>query len=180
MKITAIAGSPLSRGNSSGLLEVALDAARERGHDVRMLSARKLKVQPCTACMGCKRGPKCIVDDDMNQVYAAIARCDALVLATPLYYYGATAWLKAVVDRTYGLLDKDSKSRVPAGKRLYVITTQDAEDPEDGAIVVRQLERSFEWLGMVLSGSLIGTQLSGPTDHQQRPDLLEAARNLLP
>jgi multimeric flavodoxin WrbA len=161
-------------------MEIALEAAREGGHETRVLSARKLKVQPCVACMGCKRGPKCIVHDDMNQVYAAIARCDALLVATPIYYYGASAWLKAIVDRTYGLLDKDSKSRVPAGKRLYLITTQEDEDPEDGAIVVRQLERAFDWLGMVPSGALIATRLKGPSDYQQRPDLLEAAAALLP
>ena len=180
MKITAIAGSPRSRGNSTGLMEVALDAARSRGHEVRMLSARKLKVQPCIACMGCKRGPKCIVDDDMSHVYAAIARCDALVVATPIYYYGASAWLKAIVDRTYGLLDKDSKSRVPAGKKLYVITAQEDSDREDGAIVVRQLERAFDWLGMVPAGSLIGVRLDGPDDYRERSDLLEAAKDLIP
>jgi hypothetical protein len=39
-----------------------------------------------------------------------------------------------------------------------VITAQQEADPEDGAIVVRQLERAFAWLGMVPSGSLIGVR----------------------
>ena len=179
MKITAIAGSPRSKSNSTGPLEAALEAARERGHDTKVFTARKLKVAPCIACMGCKRGPKCIVDDDMHQVYAAIANCDALVVSTPIYYYGASGWLKAIVDRTYGLLDENSKSRVVAGKKLYVITAQQEADREDSAIVVRQLERAFSWLGMVLSGSLIGARLDEAGEYPERPELLEAARALI-
>ncbi|MHB1345337.1 MAG: flavodoxin family protein [Thermoleophilia bacterium] len=179
MRITGIAGSPRMRGNSTGLLEAALEAARERGHDAKTLTARRLKVQPCIACEGCKRGPKCIVDDEMHQVYAAIARSDALVVSTPIYYYAASGWLKAIVDRTYGLLDSDSQPRVPAGKKLYVITTQEEADPADGAIVVRQLERAFAWLGMEPGGSLIGVSLDGEGEFKGRPELIGAARGLI-
>lgn len=35
----------------------------------------------------------------MAKVFASLLKADAVVLATPLYYYGMTAQLKAVVDR---------------------------------------------------------------------------------
>ncbi len=179
LKIAAIAGSPRLRGNSTGLLTAALEAAKERGHDAKVLTARTLNVEPCIACGGCKRGPNCILDDEMHRVYAAIANCDALVVSTPVYYYGVSGWLKAIIDRTYALLDKDLLPRVRAGKRLYVITAQREADPDDGRAVVRQVERAFERLEMVPSGSLVGVGLDEAGEHLRRPELLEAARALI-
>ncbi len=179
LKIAAIAGSPRLRGNSTGLLAAALEGAQERGHDAKVLTARTLSVQPCISCGGCKRGPNCILDDEMHRVYAAIANCDALVVSTPVYYYSVSGWLKAIIDRTYALLDKDLLPRVRAGKRLYVITAQREADPDDGRAVVRQLERAFLRLRMVPSGSLVGVGLDEAGEHLQRPELLEAARALI-
>lgn len=179
MRIVGIAGSPRKGGNSTTLLEAALEAGQEQGHTTKCLVARRLKVQPCIACEGCKRGPTCVVDDEMHDVYAAIARADILVVATPIYYYAASGWLKAVVDRTYGLLDRDSKPRIAPGKKLYVITAQEESDPADGAVVVRQLERAFAWLGMEPAGSLIATGLDEAGAVLEHPDLLQAARDLI-
>lgn len=179
MRIVGIAGSPRRSGNSTTLLETALEAAREQGHTTKCFVARRMKVQSCIACEGCKRGPKCVVDDDMHQVYAAVARADILVVATPIYYYAASGWLKAIVDRTYGLLDRESKPRIATGKKLFVITAQEESDPADGAIVVRQLERAFAWLGMESAGSLIATGLDEAGAVLERPDLLQAARELI-
>ena len=179
MKIAAIAGSPRLRGNSTGLLAAALEGAEERGHDTKLLTARTLKVQPCIACGGCKRGPNCILTDEMHRVYAAVANCDALVVSTPVYYYSVSGWLKAIIDRTYALLDKDLLPRVSPGKKLYVITAQREPDPDDGAAVVRQLERAFMRLRMVPSGSVVGVGLDEVGEHLQRPELLEAARALI-
>ncbi|MBU2603780.1 MAG: flavodoxin family protein [Actinobacteria bacterium] len=179
MRVVGIAGSPRREGNSTTLLETALEVAREQGHTTKSFVARRMKVQPCIACEGCKRGPKCVVDDDMHDIYAAMARADTLVVATPIYYYAASGWLKAVVDRTYGLLDRESRPRIAPGKKLYVITAQEESDRADGAVVVRQLERAFAWLGMEPAGSIIATGLDEAGAVLERPDLLQAARELI-
>ncbi len=179
MKILAIGSSPRLDGNSNSLLRIALEAAEANGHHGELLYARKLKIKPCRACGRCKTGERCALHDDMDSIYAKLLVADALVLATPVYYYAASAWLKAIVDRTYALLDGDYSPRIPPGKRLFVITTQEESDRADGEAIVRTLARSFKWVGMELAGSLVATEVSGPKDHLGRPDLHEQARSLL-
>jgi multimeric flavodoxin WrbA len=179
MKILAIGGSPRLNGNSNNLLRAALEGAEAAGHSVEVLYARKMKVKPCRACDKCKELDGCALRDDMDLVYSKLPAADALVVATPVYYYAASAWLKAIVDRTYGLLDGDYAPRVAAGKKLFVITTQEEPDRANGEAVVDTLARSFKWLGMELAGSLVATEVSGPTDHQERPELHEQARSLV-
>ncbi len=178
-RLLGIAASPRARGNSAGLLDLALEGARERGYRVERLYLRSLRIMPCNACDGCKRGPGCIVHDDMDRVYGALHRADIVVVATPVYFYAMSGWLKAVVDRLYGLLDDRSRSRLEPGKRLYVITTQAENDPADGGEVVRVLERGLEWVGMELAGSLVATGLSEETDYLKYPEYLEQARRLV-
>jgi multimeric flavodoxin WrbA len=179
MKILAIGGSPRPNGNSNSLLRIALEAAEANGHDVEHHRASSLKISPCRACDSCKKHARCALHDDMDLIYAKLPDADALVLATPVYYYSTSAWLKAIVDRTYGLLDHDYEPRIPAGKRLFVITSQQEPTVEDGEAIVTTLARSFKWLGMELAGSLVATELDGPTDYLKRPEVMDRARHLL-
>lgn len=179
LRVLGIVGSPRANGNSTGLIDLALEGARERGYRTDRIWLRRLKIMPCNACDGCRRGPSCIVHDDMDRVYAALHHADIVVVATPIYFYSMTGWLKALIDRTYGLLDADSKSRVTPGKKLYVITTQEEDDPADGAGVVRVLERGLEWIGMELAGSLVATGVRAEGAYLDRPDYLKAARALI-
>ncbi|MFH0915733.1 MAG: flavodoxin family protein [bacterium] len=179
MEILAIGSSPRLHGNSNSLLRIALEAAEANGHHAELLYASKLKVRPCRACGKCKTGNLCAVRDDMDLIYDKLPGADALVLATPVYYYAASAWLKAIVDRTYAVLDGDYLPRISSGKRLFVITTQEEPDRADGEAIAKTLARSFKWVGMELAGSLVATEVSGPTDHLERPDLREQARRLL-
>jgi putative NADPH-quinone reductase len=49
--------------------------------------------------VGCGYEGPCVQHDDMDVLRRQILSSDMLVLATPLYYYGMTAQLKAVIDR---------------------------------------------------------------------------------
>jgi len=179
MRVLGIAGSPRARGNSAALLDAALAGARERGHRTDRLWLRKLDVLPCTACDGCRRGPICIVHDDMDRVYAALHHADVVVVATPIYFYNMSAWLKAVVDRLYGLIGTEPRPRLAPGKKLYVITCQEEADAADGRLVVRLLERSFAWVGIELAGSLVAVNVREEDDHLAHPEYAAAARVLV-
>ena len=100
MKLVAIAGSPRKHGNSTALMRLAVEGAMERGATAEVFSAKEMNVAGCLACGSCKRSADavCVQRDDMHAVYAAIRQCDAL-LASPVYFYGLTAQIKAIVDR---------------------------------------------------------------------------------
>ena len=179
MRVLGIASSPRANGNSAALLDAALAGAQERGHQTDRLWLRKLEVSPCTACDGCRRGPICIVHDDMDRVYAALHHADVVVVATPIYFYNMSGWLKAVVDRLYGLIGTEPQPRLAPGKKLYVITCQEEADAADGQLVVRLLERSFAWVGIELAGSLVAVNVREEDDHLAHPEYAAAARALV-
>jgi multimeric flavodoxin WrbA len=181
MDILAIGGSPRLKGNSNSLLRIAVESAVKRGATADILHTRSLTIQGCLGCGGCKRSPDstCVVDDDIHQIYARLRQCDALVLATPVYFYSMTSWLKAVVDRLYGLLDPDYEPRIGAGKGFYVITTEEEASAYTGQQIVATLMRGLAWLKMDLRGELIAVGVAGAHDWETRDDLLHAAENLI-
>jgi multimeric flavodoxin WrbA len=181
MNILAIGSSARLQGNSNSLLRLAMESAQERGATTHTLYARQLQIQGCLGCDGCKRSPDatCVVNDDMHDIYARLKECDVLALATPVYFYGMNSWLKAIVDRFYGLLDPDGAPRIDGGKGFYVITTEEEERTYAGQEIVGSLTRGLAWLKMDLRGELIAVQLSGAHDWEKREDLVRAAKALV-
>jgi multimeric flavodoxin WrbA len=179
--ILAIGSSARLDGNGNSLLRTAVDAAVHRGATAEVLFARQLDVQGCLGCDGCKKSPEavCVVNDDMHRIYARMSECDALVVATPVYFYSMSSWLKAIVDRLYGLLDPDSTPRIAGGKGFYVITTEEEERSFTGRQVVATLTRGLAWLEMDLRGELVAVGVGGPHDWEKRPDLINAAEGLI-
>jgi len=188
MKLVAIAGSPRKKGNSTSLMRHAIEGAQERGATVEIFSARDLKVAGCLACESCKRAADavCVQKDDMHAVYAAIRGCDALLLASPVYFYGLTSQIKAIVDRCYALMPfegvpegEQPVPRIASGIPFYLITTQADGPVFFGLQVYSTIAHGMTWLGMKPAGELIATSLEGPDDWKQRDDLIAAARALV-
>ncbi|MCX6374306.1 MAG: flavodoxin family protein [Actinobacteria bacterium] len=181
MNILAIGASARLDGNSNSLLRLAVDGARERGATADILHARHLKVQGCLGCDGCKRSPDavCVVKDDMHDVYARLRDCDVLVLATPVYFYSMSSWLKAIVDRLWGLIGPDGAPRVEGGKGFYVITTEEEARTYAGQEIVGTLMRGLAWLEMDLRGELIAVNVDKAHDWEKRKDLARLAEGLI-
>ena len=181
MNILAIGASARLKGNSNSLMRLAVESAQERGAKTNILYARQLKVQGCLGCDGCKQSPAatCVVSDDMHDIYARLRDCDILVLATPVYFYTMSSWLKAIVDRLYGLLDPDGAPRIHAGKGFYVITAEEEERTFAGQDIAGTLMRGLAWLKMDLRGELIAVDVTNTHDWESREDLVRAARGLI-
>lgn len=188
MKVLGIAGSPRKNGNSTSLLRLALEGAAEAGAETTLIRAVDLTVAGCVACDGCKADEDqgCVVDDDMQRVYEQIRESDVIVFASPIYFYGVSSWLKAIVDRLYGLLspvEQDGAEsyglRIERGKGFYLITTQEEPSPYFGYSILAQFVYGMSWLGMEHRGQLVGTELSKVADWKGRADLQAAARGLV-
>lgn len=105
-KILAINGSPRGRkSNTDKILQPFLAGAKEAGAVAETIYAVDLDVHDCTGCFSCwKKTPgKCIFNDDMPALLEKIRKADIIVWATPLYYYGMTARLQRVMERTLPL-----------------------------------------------------------------------------
>lgn len=98
--IVGIQGSPRREGNTSLLLDAALQGAAEAGAKVLRFELNDLNIKPCQGCGGCYETGKCIIRDDMDLLYEAFENMDSMVLASPVYFGGVTAQAKAMIDRS--------------------------------------------------------------------------------
>ena len=104
MRVLVLQASPNTHGSTAILVDEFCRGAREAGHSVERIDVCKLDIAPCTGCVACGYEGPCVQHDDMDDLREQILAADALVLATPLYYYGMTAQLKCVIDRFYSAL----------------------------------------------------------------------------
>ena len=67
------------------------------------MSIHDYKINPCMGCNACfkSKDNTCAQKDDMAMIYEKMAHADMLVIASPVYFYGLSAQLKAVIDRCH-------------------------------------------------------------------------------
>ena len=102
MNILILSGSPRKGGNTDLLVEAFVKGASQK-HHVEVVSVRNYKVNPCMGCNVCfmSKDNTCVQKDDIAIIYEKMAHADMLVIASPVYFYGLSAQLKAVIDRCH-------------------------------------------------------------------------------
>lgn len=129
MKFFAIVGSGRVGGNTDRLTDAFLKGAAERGHQIAKLHLGETEVRPCLGCNACAQDGVCIQADGMERLLPAFLDCDVVVLATPVYFWGISAQLKAAIDRLYALGEKDPKGyyRYPQKRCVLLATAADSD-----------------------------------------------------
>lgn len=101
-KIVVVTGSPRAGGNSDILADAFIDGASKSGNTVSVFHAGRMNIHGCIDCKYCfSHDGDCIQKDDMQDVYPALREADVLVLAGPVYWYGMTSQMKAMIDRMF-------------------------------------------------------------------------------
>jgi multimeric flavodoxin WrbA len=100
MIVLAISGSPRPQGNTYHLLQEALKVLQSQGLETEYLSLHDKDIRPCRACLTCaKEKNRCAQEDDFMPVFTAMARADALIVGSPVYFGSASPNLMALLDR---------------------------------------------------------------------------------
>ena len=99
MNIIVLMGSPNRNGSTSILVSEFVKGAEEAGHICEVIDVCHADIHPCTGCVACGYEGPCVQKDDVRKIKEKLLSADMVVFASPLYYYGMTAQLKAVVDR---------------------------------------------------------------------------------
>jgi multimeric flavodoxin WrbA len=102
MNILILSGSPRKGGNTDLVVEAFVKGVSQK-HHVEVMSVRDYKVNPCMGCNACfkSKDNTCVQKDEMAIIYEKMAHADMLVIASPVYFYGLSAQLKAVIDRCH-------------------------------------------------------------------------------
>jgi arsenate reductase len=104
MFVLGLMGSPRKKGNTDLLIAAFLDGAQAQGAEVLKVDVAFLHITPCQGCRFCEQQGFCRQkDDDMGEIYHLLRRADCVVIATPMFFYGPSAQLKALIDRSQAL-----------------------------------------------------------------------------
>ena len=184
MKVLGIYGSPRKGGNSDQLLDKALEGAKSAGAEISRIYARELKMNGCIECGACNDTGKCVVEDDMQSVYPLLEEAKVIFLASPIFFYGVTAQVKALIDRAQAmwckkLLEKGPLEReIPGSGRGYLIAvgaTRGKNLFEGAQLTARYF---FDALDMSYEGGVFFRRLEERTAVQENPEALQEAFNL--
>ncbi|PKN01758.1 MAG: hypothetical protein CVU77_02120 [Elusimicrobia bacterium HGW-Elusimicrobia-1] len=97
-EIIAILASPRRGGNSEFLLRAAV--GRFPSEKIKIIRTSSLKLSACEACGWCDTRGECRIKDDFQKVSGDILAARAVVVASPIYFYGLPSKFKALIDRS--------------------------------------------------------------------------------
>ena len=155
MKVLGVVGSQRKNGNTSALVKEALKPFEENGIDTELLFLGDYNINDCNGCDGCQDTFRCIVDDDMQDIYPKILEADAIVLGSPTYFYNISGDMKTFIDRCYCFeaFDKDDRSvwmginETLGIKYAIVIAVCEQNNAEDMGYTAEVMEKPLEALG---------------------------------
>ena len=102
VKVFGICGSP--RANTTEyIIKNALDKLENNGFRTELFSCFGKIIKPCMHCDYCLENKRCIIEDDMADVYKNLQEADGIILATPVQSGGISSNLAAIMDRTRAL-----------------------------------------------------------------------------
>ncbi len=173
MKVLIISCSPRVDGNSDQLADAFGRGAVAAGHTVERVRLRTLKLLPCIACDRCfSTGSPCVQNDDMDQVYQALDKCDLVAFAMPLYFYTFPANLKMVIDRLYAYYSKER-----AFVRQAVLLAAAADNaPNTFDALKLSYEILLNYLGWKDAGQLFAFEVMEKGDVARSGKLAEAEK----
>ena len=183
VRITAVYGSPRRKGNTSTLLNEAVQGARDAGAQVEELVLRDFQISPCLEIYGCAKTGECVIRDDFQKVRDTILAGEGIMLSSPMFFYTVSAHTKILMDRCQSLwVKKYWVEGVKAGtnvhhrKGLFIsVGATKGKRLFDGALLT--VKYFFDALDTSLWRFLLYRGLDLQGDVLQHPEYLQEARN---
>jgi multimeric flavodoxin WrbA len=180
-KILAIYGSPRRKGNTTFLLDHAVQGALDTGAQVEKIVLRDLKMSPCLEIYGCKETGRCVIQDDFQKIYDQLLACHGLIIASPIFFYTVSAHTKILMDRCQSLwVKKYWIDKIPYGqwnprrKGLFIsVGATKGKRLFEGTLLT--LKYFFDILDAELWRSLLYRELDFEGDVLRHPEYLQEA-----
>jgi multimeric flavodoxin WrbA len=183
VNVVGIYGSPRKGGNSDLILDSALEGAQRQGADVKRIYVRDLHMSGCVECGGCEKTGKCVLQDDMQEIYPLLDDADIIIISSPIFFYGLSSQVKALIDRAQAIwsrkrLQGDGIGRQETRRRGYLIAVGATRGERlfQGAQMVAKY--FFDALSMSYEGGLFFQGLEDKGAARQHPNALNKACDL--
>ena len=179
-QVIIVSGSPRKNGNCAALAEQAVAGVRASGANAEMIYLHGLDMEPCSACDACQTATEtdCIIDDELTSLLPRLRRADALIIASPVYWFTLSAQTKLFIDRAFFAMN-GPEGHALKGKPIGLIMTYGDTDPfTSGAVnAFRAFQDICRFIEAPVAGMVYGSA-TGVGDIQKQPDLLQQAYQL--
>ena len=173
MKITTLLGSAKKKGNTAtvlGWVEEELEAA---GHTVERMYLHNKSINGCMGCAKCREHADkiaCIQKDDAPEIMEQMIASDVVLYTSPLYFWGFSAQIKALIDRGYALVTnyhQPNQTSLMKGKRIGLLATGAGSYEQNAEGMVAAFDRMVGFLMAEKAGELY---VGGCTVPAELPD----------
>jgi multimeric flavodoxin WrbA len=171
MKIIGFSASPRKEGNTAWIINKILEGAKEQGAETQSFYSSDLDIKPCTGCLACVQGDKCVINDDMQQLYDALDQADALILGSPVYMGQMTAQAKIFTDRLYAKITPRFSPHLKeknAGKKLVLVFTQGNPDSGKFQVYFDYTGQMFQMLEFDVKGVHVIAGMRNEPAHERK------------
>jgi len=176
MYILAAVGSPRLDGNTNYLVDQALQEAIKLGAKTEKIILSEHRLSPCFAHMNCSEFDSCVQQDDGTWMLDKFCEADGIILATPVYYYDLSAWMKTFIDRNYFLRQHGKKCRARA---VGIIVVAGGAGIEDTVKTLNRFVNSSSFNDIAGNKRFIVTGYAGePGDARSNKRLTKEARDI--
>jgi multimeric flavodoxin WrbA len=160
INVLAIYGSHRRNQNSDILVNKLLEGIGSDGVIVEKVYASTQGIRSCTACEGCYKLGRCVIKDEMQEVYQAIDRADIIIASSPVYFYTVTSEMKKLIDRCQAVwASKYMSDNTVISKKhrvgYIVCTAGEAEVKSYFDCTVKVLELFYKCINTELISSLL-------------------------
>jgi len=174
-------GSPRIKGNTDLLLDEVLRGAQSQEAEVEKIVVDRLKIAPCREYHGCLKEGNCVIRDDMDDIYPSLLTADVVIVASPMFFYGLTSQVKALIDRCQALWVRKYilKQGIPGATRKGVFIAVGATRGErlfDGAILT--VKYFFQSIGVEYASELLVRGVDKKGEIKKHPTALADAFEL--
>lgn len=171
-KIVILNGSPRKNGNTSTLTAAFKKGAEEAGNTVTEFHLSSMKINGCLGCWCGGKDPEhpCAQRDDMDKIYPVYKEADVVVLASPLYYWFVSGFLKNAFDRLFAVAEGNPGFRNPK-KESVLIMAAEGNGFEESEYWYDHLQKHIGWKSV---GKILCSFVTQPGDTQGKKEIEEA------
>ena len=176
MYILAVVGSPRIDGNTNYLVDQALGEASKLGARTEKIVVSEHRLSPCLGHINCRELDSCVQKDDGTLLLDKFCEANGVILATPVYYYDISAWMKIFIDRNYFLGRHGKKCRA---KTVGIIVVAGSAGIEDTVQTLNRFVNSSSFNNIAGDKRFVVTGCaSGPGDVKSNQRLIKEARDM--
>jgi len=180
-KIIALLGSPRKKGNSTLLANQIILGAESKGATVESIYLNGLNIKPCQGCYACQEEDSkgCVIEDDMQGIHSKIIEANALIIASPVYWFNMSAQTKIFMDRCIALYNENHEKSHLYGKNIAIAMTYGDKDAFSSGCInaLRTFQDAYNFVGADIAGMVYGSaeepgEIAASTELMQEAEVL--------